>query len=79
LHTLPTTVELAAKALQMSRIQEKITVVVGPAHDISTAMIPTSPSEKTELNTQTTNHNSAYNTVITMTKCGQMEFPMHWV
>jgi len=29
----------------MSRIQEKITVVVGPACDISTAMIPTSKYE----------------------------------
>jgi hypothetical protein len=48
----PHTIELAAKAPQMSRIQEKNTVVVRPARDISTAMIPTSPSEKTELGTQ---------------------------
>ncbi len=34
------TVVFAAKGPHMSRIQEKITVVVGPARDISTAMIP---------------------------------------
>ena len=26
-----------------------------------------------------TDHNSAHNTVITMTKCGKMEFPTKWV
>ncbi len=36
-----TTVELAAEGPQMYRKQEKNTVVVGPARDISTAMIPT--------------------------------------
>jgi hypothetical protein len=35
----------------MSRTQEKNTVVVGPARDISTAMIPTSPSEKKQSST----------------------------
>ena len=27
----------------------------------------------------TTNHNSAHNAVIAMTKCRKMEFPTHWV
>ena len=36
------TIVFAAKAAPMSRIREKITVVVAPARDISTAMIPTS-------------------------------------
>jgi hypothetical protein len=35
-------VVFAAKAYQMSRIREKNTVVVGPARDIFTAMVPTS-------------------------------------
>jgi hypothetical protein len=41
-YIIKTTVVFAAKAYQVSRIQEKNTVVVGPASDISTAIIPTS-------------------------------------
>ena len=47
-----TTIEHKAKAPQMSRIQEKNTLVVRPAHVMSTPMIPTSPSEK-----QSSTHN----------------------
>jgi hypothetical protein len=46
-----TIIEHTAKAPQMSRIQEKNTLVVRPAHVMSTSMIPTSPSEKKQSST----------------------------
>ena len=75
------TVELAAQGPQMSRIREKSPVVVGPACDISTAMIPASKwfSEyflaHPLFNTPTHNHKPQLGPqhIITMTKCGKME------